>query len=245
MKKFIFLLLFSIQLVFCQENLKSANDSIFLMSMAEKLPEYIGGNDEFIKCISTNIELPKTTEFKGGKIISTFVVNIDGSIEDVKILRDAGFETGIEVKRLLLLCNKWNAGEINGNKVRILYTLPITFPAYEPEVIENIEPDDKGEVFQATQIDVIPQFPGGIEEFYKFIGKNFRISGDERLSGKILIRFIVEKDGSVNHITILKDVGFGSGDEAIRVIKLMPKWIPAKKDGNNVRCIYQLPIKIN
>lgn len=244
MKKFTFLLLFSIQFVLSQENLKSANDSIFLMSMAEKLPEYIGGNDEFIKCISANIELPKTTEFKGGKIISTFVVNIDGSIEGVKILRDAGCETGIEVKRLLSLCNKWNAGEINGNKVRILYTLPITFPANEIEVVENIEQDDNGKIFQANELVTKPEFPGGIEEFYKFISRTYKTPMNARLSGKIYLQFVIEIDGSVKNIKVLRDLGYGTGQEGINTLKLSPKWKPGIKDGKPVRTYYQLPIQI-
>ncbi|MDQ8011532.1 MAG: M56 family metallopeptidase [Flavobacterium nitrogenifigens] len=92
-----------------------------------------------------------------------------------------------------------------------------------------------------------PQFPGGIEKFYMFVGQNFRMSEEfskQKIQGKFLIEFMVEKDGSLSDFKVVKDLGYGTAEEAIRVLKLSPKWIPATENGQAVRVMYSLPITL-
>jgi hypothetical protein len=65
-----------------------------------------------------------------------------------------------------------------------------------------------------------------------------------KIDGKVLTSFSIEKDGTLSDFKIEKELGFGLGDEAIRVLKLSPKWIPASKDGEAVKVSYSLPISI-
>lgn len=90
------------------------------------------------------------------------------------------------------------------------------------------------------------EFPGGKEALHRFIQSNVLLP-DEAIRndsyGRVYVKFVVEKDGSVSHIEILKDeVGFGAGREAIRVISHMPKWTPAKINGHFVRTWFVQPI---
>jgi len=92
-----------------------------------------------------------------------------------------------------------------------------------------------------------PQFPGGIEKFYMFVGQNFRMPEEfskHKMEGKLFVEFMVEKDGSLSEFKIVKDLGYGVGDEAVRVLKLSPKWIPATENGQAVRVLYSLPITL-
>jgi hypothetical protein len=89
-----------------------------------------------------------------------------------------------------------------------------------------------------------PEFPGGIKKFYQFFAENYQVPTDVKLKGKVFVMFIIEKDGSITNANILRDIGYGTGDEMLRVIKLSPKWIPAKKDGVPVRVQYSIPITI-
>ncbi|MET3025141.1 M56 family metallopeptidase [Flavobacterium sp. UW10123] len=92
-----------------------------------------------------------------------------------------------------------------------------------------------------------PQFPGGIEKFYMFVGQNFKMSEEfskQKMDGKLLIEFMVEKDGSLSEFNVVKNLGYGTADEAIRVLKLSPKWIPGSENGKPVRVLYSLPITI-
>jgi len=99
-------------------------------------------------------------------------------------------------------------------------------------------------VYNTAGIEVKPEFPGGIDEFYKFISKNYNCPKVEKLAGKVYVTFIIEKDGSLTDIKVLRDIGYGTGKEAIRVLELSPKWLPGEQNGKKVRCTYSLPIAI-
>ncbi|MDI1257069.1 MAG: energy transducer TonB [Flavobacterium sp.] len=94
-------------------------------------------------------------------------------------------------------------------------------------------------------VDVKPEFPGGAEAFYKYISKNFKIPDEDSIKGKIIVQFIVEIDGTLSDIKILKDLGYGTGEEAIRALKNCPKWTPGFLKGKPVRVMYKLPIEIS
>ena len=89
-----------------------------------------------------------------------------------------------------------------------------------------------------------PDFPGGMQAFYDFIGKNYKTPDVKGLNGKIFIQFVIEVDGSLTDIKSLRDIGHGTGEEGIRVLKLCPKWIPGEDQGKKVRVQYSLPIAI-
>jgi hypothetical protein len=104
----------------------------------------------------------------------------------------------------------------------------------------NKNDDNKNELVDTTQ----PSFPGGMGMFFKYVGNNFKIPENFKGSGKIYLKFIVEKDGSITDIEIIRDLGFGLGDEAVRVLKESPKWIPGQLNGKPARMMYSLPITI-
>lgn len=104
--------------------------------------------------------------------------------------------------------------------------------------------EEDNTVYNMAGIEVKPEFPGGIEKFYKFVGSNYRAPEEEGLKGRVFVSFTVEKDGSLTDIKVLRDIGYGTGAEAIRVLKKSPRWTPAEQNGRKVRCSYQLPIMI-
>ena len=93
-------------------------------------------------------------------------------------------------------------------------------------------------------VEVKPDFPGGIAKFYAYVAKNFKTPDDEEINGKIIVQFVVEKDGNLTDIKILRDLGFGTGKEAIRVLNSSPKWKPGIQNGRPVSVLYNLPISI-
>lgn len=107
----------------------------------------------------------------------------------------------------------------------------------------RITEDNK--VYNQTDLEEKPDFPGGMEKFYKFIGMNFQTPEEDGLKGKVYVTFVVEKDGSLTDIKVLRDIGFGTGKEAIRVLNKCPKWTPGEQNGMKVRVLYSLPITIN
>lgn len=106
--------------------------------------------------------------------------------------------------------------------------------------------DDEG-ILKTFQVDKAPEFPGGLDNFYKMVGKNFAIPEINKQTTVIVyVSFVVETDGSLSDIQVLRDPGYGLGQEAIRVLKnIKTKWSPGIKNGNSVRTSYNLPIKVN
>ncbi|WP_337967506.1 energy transducer TonB [uncultured Flavobacterium sp.] len=104
--------------------------------------------------------------------------------------------------------------------------------------------EEDNQVYNTAGIEVKPDFPGGIEKFYKFVGNNYKTPEEEGLKGKVYVTFVVEKDGSLTDIKVLRDIGYGTGAEAIRVLKKCPKWTPGEQNGKKVRVLYSLPITI-
>ena len=97
-----------------------------------------------------------------------------------------------------------------------------------------------------TAVEVQPSYPGGMDEFRKFVGRNFNPpSVDRDLKGQVLVQFVVEKDGSLTDINVVRDLGYGTGAEAVRVLKRAKKWNPGIQNGRAVRVRYTLPIQIN
>ncbi|MBX9806445.1 MAG: energy transducer TonB [Flavobacteriaceae bacterium] len=99
-------------------------------------------------------------------------------------------------------------------------------------------------IYNYKDVDVKPDFPNGIGDFYQFIAKNYVFPNVKKLRGKVFVAFIIEKDGSIGEVVILRDLGCGTGEEAIRVLKKSPKWIPAQLKGEKVRCRFNLPISL-
>ena len=112
-----------------------------------------------------------------------------------------------------------------------------------PPVIEERPAVNQNMVFQV--VEQMPQYPGGDEAMMKFIQKNIQyptMERDDDIQGRVVVGFVVNEDGSLSNITIKKGVSSGIDKETIRVVKLMPKFIPGKQQGKAVRVQYVLPI---
>lgn len=109
----------------------------------------------------------------------------------------------------------------------------------------KVEIEEDNTIYNINSIDVKPDFEKGIEKLQKFIRFNYKYPEEEGLIGKVNANFIVEKDGTLSDIKITRDIGFGTGSEAIRVLKKCPKWTPGKHNNKLVRVRYYLTIPIN
>ncbi|GAA4031755.1 hypothetical protein GCM10022386_14720 [Flavobacterium cheonhonense] len=105
----------------------------------------------------------------------------------------------------------------------------------------------ESDLYNLAELTEKPEYQTGLEAFYQYIGSNYKIPEEistKKISGKIFASFIVEKDGTLSNIKILRDMGYGTGEEAKRVLENSPKWLPGKIDGKPVRTMYSLPIAI-
>lgn len=94
--------------------------------------------------------------------------------------------------------------------------------------------------------DEVPQFPGGKEKLGKYLGENLKYPAAAQkanVEGMVFVNFVLTKEGEITDVKILKGIGFGADEEAIRVVSQMPRWTPAKKDGKAVNMRFNLPIR--
>ena len=123
--------------------------------------------------------------------------------------------------------------EMDQNEVMEEYVAP---EIEEEEVVEQ-------EVF--TIVEEMPGYPGGDAKMYEYLGKNIKypqIARESSIQGRVFVNFVVEPDGSVTNVKVLRGIGGGCDEEAMRVVKSMPKWKPGKQRGKAVRVSYTLPV---
>jgi len=109
----------------------------------------------------------------------------------------------------------------------------------EEEVVEF-----GGEFFGCIQ-ETMPSFRGGEQKLFEFLGNNLAYPQEAKeagIEGKVFVEFYIEKDGAVSNAKVLRGIGYGCDEEALRVIGLMPKWSPGMQRGKAVRVRYTLPI---
>lgn len=105
-----------------------------------------------------------------------------------------------------------------------------------------------GKLFLNTIFQIVeemPEFPGGEPKLMEYISDNIQYPQKARetgIQGRVFVGFVVEPDGSISNVKILRGIGGGCDEEAIRVIESLPKWEPGKQRGKAVRVAYQLPI---
>ncbi len=112
-----------------------------------------------------------------------------------------------------------------------------------PTPADTPQADTLGEVFVVVEVD--PEYPGGMDALYNYLSSNIVYPSEAKehnIQGRVFVSFVIEKDGTVSNIKVLHDIGGGCGDEAIRVVKGMPRWKPGRQHGQRVRTQFVLPI---
>lgn len=114
----------------------------------------------------------------------------------------------------------------------------------EPEAIAKIE-DTKKE-FPIYAVSKQPGFPGGEKEMFRFIQENLKypaMARENNIQGRVAVTFVINADGSVDEVSILKEIGGGCGKEAARVVAAMPPWIPGEMNGIPVKVRFTIPVQ--
>ena len=123
--------------------------------------------------------------------------------------------------------------DVDQNEVIEEYVAP---EVEEEEVVEQ-------EIFQI--VEEMPDFPGGVAKLSEYLQKNIKypqMARESGIQGRVFVNFVVEPDGSVSNVKVLRSLGGGCDEEAMRVVKSMPKWKPGKQRGKAVRVSYILPV---
>lgn len=104
--------------------------------------------------------------------------------------------------------------------------------------------EDENQIF--VFVEEYPEFPNGEENLYKYLGSNIKYPHEaleNGIQGTVVVKFVVEKDGSISNVKAVRKIGGGCDEEAVRVVKRMPRWKPGKQSGKPVRTEFTLPIQ--
>lgn len=111
-------------------------------------------------------------------------------------------------------------------------------------MVKEEEESEEQQIFMV--VDLMPEFPGGEANLNKYLAENIinpQMAKENGIQGRVFVTFVVERDGSVTDVRVLRGIGGGCDEEAVRVVKGMPKWTPGKYGGEAVRVQYNLPVK--
>lgn len=208
----------------------------------EQMPEFPGGKKELMKFIQDNLKYPSEAAAQGiqGTVVIQFVVTKNGKPDHFKIIRGVNTLLDNEALRVIKSSPDWIPGQQGGKPVNVYYTLPFRFVLSGKN--ENAKIADKDSTF--VNVEQLPEFPGGKQELMKFISANTKYPDAAKklgIQGNVIVQFVVTKLGKIENIKVVRGVGSGCDEEAIRVLKLSPDWIPGKQGGKPVNVMFTLP----
>lgn len=132
--------------------------------------------------------------------------------------------------------------EVEDVEINVEVDQNVAIEVYIPPVIEEEIVEE--EIF--TVVESMPEFPGGAGKMMEFIAKNIKyppMARESGIQGRVFINFVVEPNGSVTNVKVLRGIGGGCDEEAIRVVEAMPKWTPGRQRGKAVRVSFNLPVR--
>lgn len=206
----------------------------------EVAPEPIGGRVAYLQWLDKTIKIPETVDPSkaNGEALLEFMVEPNGKLSHIQVSSKLGVATEEAIRKAVAGSARWRSAMINGRPVRARHQMRI-----------RVHPDSMSAKTNtiADSVEVMAEPPGGYAAFMQWIGRNYQYPHQavkQGVSGTMKLRFIVEKDGSITQVEILNDLGYGTGEEAIRVLKHSPRWKPALTTGKPVRSWCTLPITI-
>ena len=132
----------------------------------------------------------------------------------------------------------------NGLRWRLLATLSVLAILFTVNTTAGAQNKKTANDKVYEKVEVMPEFPGGNQAMMDFVATNVKYpkeAMDKNISGRVMVQFVVEKDGSISDIKVAKGIGGGCDEEAVRVVKAMPKWKPGKEKGKPVRVGFMMP----
>ncbi|MCE1201791.1 MAG: energy transducer TonB [Bacteroidia bacterium] len=133
--------------------------------------------------------------------------------------------------------------EVEDVKINVDVDQKTVIEVYVPPVKEEEEIVEQ-EIF--TIVESMPEFPGGQQAMLEFIARNIKyppLARESGIQGRVFVNFVVEPDGSVSNVKVIRGIGGGCDEEAIRVVQSMPKWVPGRQRGKPVRVSFNLPVR--
>ncbi|MCR5888644.1 energy transducer TonB [Hymenobacter sp. J193] len=255
------LLAFSLAPAQAQKKLKAPKpdeDKIYEAAAQPAVP--VGGMEAFAQYLSDKQNYPTAALQRGtqGTVVVTFVVEKSGVVSHVEPQQPIDPDLDREAVRVIKEGPKWTPAQNRGEKVRMRVSIPITFqiPADQSAPAVASAP-------AATPAPALPPAPAamdkptvvapdqparpveGTDAFFAWIQQNLKYPAQARqrkVEGRVIVEFIIQKDGTLTDIKPVKRLGSGCDEEAVRLIQASPKWVPATYQGQPIKQKMVLPV---
>lgn len=229
---------------------QSGQDSLVSLAVVETKPLFANGKDEneFSRWVFEHIKYPAEAKTKRiqGRVVASFVLNHEGNVTEVQILRGVHPLLDAEAIRVLESSPKWERpGTVKGKKVNVKYNFPLNFSLKKDK-------EDEASVKQSTNPEDIGLEPAifangkGENEFVRWVMLNVKYPEDaknEGAKGRLLVSYELSKEGTIDQVEIIGEVHSSIEAEVLRVVKSSPKWEkPAMKEGVPVNVSYVMPL---
>lgn len=212
--------------------------SLSIMAQDEfRSPRYFGGEVAMQKFIDSRLFYPPSAWNSGieGQVHLVFTISGEGAVENVKVLKSLHPDCDSVAVKIVRSMPRWRPGQQRGKDAAITFNLPILFR----KSMEDVE----GEIFSLGDSVTSPEFPGGEVSLFRFIReKTRRTEPGQYTQGRVDIRFIVTKEGKIKHPKIIKGIDPILDEEAMQIIRLMPDWIPGRRNGEAVNVYFTIPV---
>jgi TonB family protein len=213
--------------------------------VVDEMPEYPGGQKAMLDFITKNLQYPPEAAKDGiqGRAILQFVVGKDGKLRNITVRRSIHPALDAEAMRMIGAMPVWKPGKMKGKEVDCAYTIPVSFRLTGRSTAavrsEPVSASPSDQVYNI--VEKMPEYPGGVTEMMAFISENLR-QPEEGIQGRVVLTFVVGKDGKLRDVTAVRSVHPALDAEAIRLVNAMPAWKPGEMNGQAVNCKYTIPI---
>ena len=239
-----------------QQKLKYPKDpkAAEIYEAVEKPAVPVGGVEAYGRYLAENQQYPTAAVQQGlqGTVTVAFVVEKTGVVSNVMVPQPLAPALDAEAIRLIKAGPKWTPAQNRGSAVRQRLTIPITFQMPESagsDAGSGTAPATNPSSEQPLTQTVAPDEParpvGGTDAFFTWIQENLRypaLARQRKIEGRVMVEFVVQKDGSLTDARLVKRLGSGCDEEALRLIKAAPKWNPARYKGQPLKQKMVLPV---
>ena len=241
------------------------------MVVVEEMPGFPGGLFVLMQYLNDNIQYPDKAKNDGveGRVIVSFIVGKEGLIKDAQVEKSVDPELDAEAIRVVSGMPRWTPGKSQGEPVDVKYSIPINFQLTQPqqeqsspfdEIIPVSSPEEmekEHDTFEISErdkkviedtydnVEIMPEFPGGVQGLLNYMRETIKYPAQARqdtIQGRVLVTFVINKDGSIVEPEVVKSAHPLLDQEALKMVKEMPNWKPGEQNGKPVRVKYTIPV---
>ena len=233
-----------------------ANTEAIRFEVVEQKPSFLGGDEnDFNKWVKEHVTYPPSAIENGAnvRVMLSFVIDVDGSVQEVSVLRGVDPALDKEAIRVVSSSPKWIPGIHNGQTVKVRYNFPVIFqidnaplsPSAPSQVLPQTKKVDDG-TFAFEMVEQKPKFQGGDEnDFNQWVKENITYplyAKENNIMGRVMLSFVIDTDGTVRDVIVLRSQDPVLDKEAVRVLSSSPKWTPGYDNGIPVKVRYNFPV---